>query len=145
MDLTFRSLSENEPSHAMRAVFKSGWPGWRAWLQGRKRTDAPSLDEARDALHTHMPEMLPIWERTVAATGADEEAATFLTFWAPPRFLGGCSQAALGGAQPVLVRNYDLDPRLSEATVMLTRHDGRAVFLKHIIPNNDIHRAGFIF
>ena len=64
-----------------------------------------------------MPELLPLWERWVSESGADDEAARFLTFWNPPRYLAHCSQAVLVDRDgPLLLRNYDLDPALSEAT-----------------------------
>jgi len=116
MDVTFRSLTEEKPGAAWQKVFATGWPGWKAWLRARQKSDAPTLLESEAALQTHMPEFVPVWRSLVETVGADEEAARFLTFWSPPRYLGQCAQAISGGATPTLVRNYDLDPRLSEAT-----------------------------
>ena len=127
MDVTFRSLSEGKPGDAWKAVFDAGWPGWRSWLRTRQTPDAPSLTASEKALRRHMPEFAPIWERLVETAGADEEAARFLTFWSPPRYLGQCANAVSGGAEPALVRNYDLDPRLNEATLLLSAWSGRKV------------------
>ena len=127
MDVTFRSLSETEPGDAWKKVFDTGWPGWKAWLRARQRADAPSLAASEKALRLHMPEFAPIREKLVERAGADEEAARFLTFWSPPRYLGQCAQAVSGGDAPALVRNYDLDPRLNEATLLKTNWSGRGV------------------
>jgi len=127
MDVTFRSLSENEPGSAWKKVFDTGWPGWKAWLRARRMPDAPSLAASERALRRHMPEFAPVWENLVERAGADEEAARFLTFWSPPRYLGQCAQAVSGGDAPTLVRNYDLDPRLSEATMLRSAWSGRPV------------------
>lgn len=127
MEMTFRSLMEEAPGKAWKQVFETGWPGWRAWLRARQAADAPSLAASEQALRRHMPEMVPVWESLVERAGADEEAARFLTFWSPPRYLGQCAQAVSGGDAPVLVRNYDLDPRLNEATILKSRWSGRGV------------------
>jgi len=127
MNVTFRSLSETGPDVAWTKVFKTGWPGWKAWLRSRQRPDAPSLAASEKALRQHMPEFAPVWERLVERAGADEEAARFLTFWTPPRYLGQCANAVSGGEVPALIRNYDLDPRLNEATLLKSAWLGRPV------------------
>lgn len=124
MEMTFRTLSEDRPGEAWKQVFKTGWPGWRSWLRAREGTDAPSLAESERALRLHMPEFAPVWEKLVEKAGADNEAARFLTFWCPPRYLGQCAQAV---SQGTLVRNYDLDPRLNEATLLRSEWTGRPV------------------
>lgn len=118
MEMTFRSLSEDTPGSAWKKVFEAGWTGWQAWLRARQTSDAPSLSVSENALRKHMPEFAPLWERLVETAGASDEAARFLTFWTPPRYLGQCAQAVSGGDTPSLVRNYDLDPRLNEATLL---------------------------
>ena len=129
MQLTFRSLVETNPDSAWRAVFTAGWPGWQAWLRGRRAgAPGPSLQECEAALAEHMPELVDVHRQLVETVDADDEAAAFLSFWCPPRFLGHCSQAVSADAEaPVLVRNYDLDPRLSEGTLLHTEWGGCAV------------------
>ncbi len=127
MDVTFRSLTEEKPGDAWQKVFSAGWPGWKGWLRARQTPDAPSLAVSEAALRAHMPEFVPVWRSLVERVGVDEEAARFLTFWSPPRYLGQCAQAVCGGETPALVRNYDLDPRLSEATLLRTNWTGRPV------------------
>lgn len=128
VQLNFRSLEEAAPGDAWREVFRRGWPGWRAWYLRRGMGRGPTLVHSRAALTRHMPEFLPVWERLVDAAGADETAARFLSFWSPPRYLVHCSQAVMHGADgPLLIRNYDLDPRLNESTLYKTRWNNRTV------------------
>lgn len=127
LELSFRSLEEEAPGDAWRAVFGHGWPGWRDWFE-KKGGNRPSLTQSRQALRRHMPEMEPIWERLVEVAGADDSAAQFLTFWNPPRYLVNCSQAViLDQDGPLLIRNYDLDPALNEGTVYKTCWHARQV------------------
>lgn len=119
MRLTFRSLSEEAPDAAWREVFNVGWPGWREWFLARGGNDKPRLEAAHKALRRHMPEIESLWERLVTTAVADADAARFLSFWSPPRYLVNCSQAVLVDDDgPLLIRNYDLDPRLSESTLL---------------------------
>ena len=77
-----------------------------------------------------MPELVPIYEQLVALAGADADAAAMLALGDPPPFIVGCSQAVApdrDSGHPVLIRNYDYDPRLFEATVYRTRWSARRV------------------
>lgn len=77
------------------------------------------LRTARRALVSYMPELERLWDRLVDGVDGDEDVAKFLSFWCPPRYLVCCSQAVLHDDQgPLLIRNYDLDPRLNEATLL---------------------------
>ena len=128
MELTFRGIAEDAPGAAWFEVFQRGWPGWRSWYLARGGDRGPSIDEAARALRRYMPEIEGLWECLVSATNAGDEAARFLSFWRPPQYLVSCSQAvAVDSEGPSLVRNYDLNPELNEATMLLTRWRGRAV------------------
>jgi predicted choloylglycine hydrolase len=117
--LQFRSLAEGLPGGTWARVFQHGWPGWRSWYVARGGRNGPSLRESRRALGRFMPEMVKLWDQLVATVEADEDVARFLTFWCPPRYLVNCSQAVLVDVDgPLLVRNYDLDPPLNEATLL---------------------------
>lgn len=126
MELTFRSLDERKPGAAWRTAFASAWPGWRSWYLSRG--GAVRVEEGERQLSRHMPELMPAWRQQIAAVDGDEIAARFLTFWNPPAYLLHCSQAVLVDRDgPVLVRNYDLDPRLNEATVLRSAWTGQRV------------------
>jgi predicted choloylglycine hydrolase len=125
--VSFRALSEDAPGPRWGRIFRAGWPGWSAWLGDRAGGPA-DLARAERALRRHMPELAPVWERLVAAAGHDPRAARFLTFWSPPRYLLHCAQAAVEDAEgPLLIRNYDLDPALNEATLLRSAWLGRDV------------------
>jgi predicted choloylglycine hydrolase len=126
VEVQFRAVSEAEPGARWRAAFRAAWPGWRAWLTRAGAEADPAA--ARRALRRHMPELVAPWERLVHLAGDDPLAAHFLSFWMPPRYLSACSQAVIADADgPALVRNYDLDPALNEATFYHSAWLGRDV------------------
>lgn len=128
MQLTFNAVHEPEPGAKWQALFERAWPGWRAWYLGRGGDPNPRLDVAERALRHHMPELERPWRRLVDLAGGGDLAANFLTFWCPPPYLVHCSQAVLlHDDGPLLVRNYDLDPKLSESTVLCSSWTGRKV------------------
>lgn len=126
MQLTYRTLQENMPSEVWLAVFKHGWTGWKRWFEMKSTEQQPDLITCQKALRRHMPEYVHIWEKQVELLAGDELAARFLSFWSPPRYLVNCSQAVLSESEtgPILVRNYDLDPRLNESTLLCTNWTG---------------------
>lgn len=126
MQLAFRSLNENEPGEAWKAVFNHGAPGWRQWFLERIGDATPDLTLCERALKRHVPEYHPIWEKQLDLINGDPLMARFLSFWTPPRYLVNCSQAVLNDTDhgPLLIRNYDLDPRLNEATLYSTNWTG---------------------
>lgn len=127
MQLTFRSLQETTPGTAWKQVFNHGWPGWGAWFRQRIKQTTPDLNSCERALKRYMPEYHPIWEKQVELVGGGNPlVAQFLSFWTPPRYLVNCAQAVLreGENGPLLIRNYDLDPRLNEATIYSTNWTG---------------------
>jgi predicted choloylglycine hydrolase len=122
----FRAVAEAAPGPKWQEIFWHGWPGWSAWF-GHWWSPAEAA-RAERALRRYMPEFTPLWERLVELAGGDPRAAHFLTFWCPPRYLGQCSQAVLTDSDgPVLVRNYDLDPNLSEGRLFRSAWLGRSV------------------
>jgi predicted choloylglycine hydrolase len=124
--LTFRAIREARPGRKLRALFHDAWPAYRDWYLRDGEAARPSLATARAQLERHMPELVPAYQALVRAVGADELGARMLTMYDPPPLVSGCSQAALSG-EPVLVRNYDYDPRLFDAVVLDTELDGTRV------------------
>ena len=128
MQLVFNAVSEAQPGPKWQALFQQYWPAYRAWFIQRGGEQGPSLTEAERALRQHMPELVPTFERLVELTGGDELAARLLSMYQPPAYLISCSQAALVTAQErVLVRNYDLDPKLNEGLILHSQWSGRPV------------------
>jgi predicted choloylglycine hydrolase len=64
-----------------------------------------------------MPEMLPLYESVLESSNDCPVVAQFLTGFQPPAYLVNCSQSVLLGEEPMLIRNYDLSPDLSENLV----------------------------
>lgn len=125
--LTFHLIDEPEPGPRWQALFGALWPGYRAWYLQDGEAARPGVDRARNALHRHMPELVPTWTALVELTGGDPTAARMLTLYDPPRFLPGCAQVAIPGPDPVLVRNYDYHPDLCERVIYSSCFTGRRV------------------
>ena len=124
---TFYGIREPQPGPRWRALFDATWAGYRTWYLSAGERARPSLRVARQQLDRHMPELVSTWERLVDLVDGDETAARMLTLYDPPRFLPGCSQAVLTGAEPILVRNYDYRPELCERVAYSSAFSGRRV------------------
>lgn len=70
---------------------------------------------------------MPIYEGVVELVGGSDSQARFLSFYCPPKYLSGCSQAIWRGKTPFLVRNYDYHPKTFDAALLKTRWNGRGV------------------
>ena len=125
--LVFHAFAEPQPGPRWQALFHATWPAYSSWYLRDGDAARPSLDVAEAMLRLHMPELAGSWERLVQLTGGDELAARMLTLYSSPPLVAGCSQAVLGGSEPVLVRNYDFDPALIEGVIASTALTGRRV------------------
>jgi len=127
MSLTFRAISEDEPGPVWSGLFADYWGAYSAWWAREGLSGRPTFLECRKALKTHMPEMLGLYDSLCEQVGGGDMQARFLSFFCPPRYLAGCSQAVWPGDQPLLVRNYDYDPDAFDAIVLKTKWNGRGV------------------
>jgi predicted choloylglycine hydrolase len=125
--LTFRAVAEPWPGDAWRARFEALWPAYRAWFLRDGDAARPPYPVVRRMLDTHMPELVPVWERLVELAGGGDLAARMLGLYGPPPLVSACSQAAVAGPPPLLVRNYDFDPAKLECTVLSTAYTERRV------------------
>jgi predicted choloylglycine hydrolase len=127
--VAFEAVAEGEPGPVWRASFEERWPAYRRWYLQEGEAARPALDECREALDRHMPELVDTWERLVDLADGDDLAARCLSLWRPPAFITGCSQAAWTreGSDPVLVRNYDYPASRLEGTIASTAWTGRRV------------------
>src|SRR5699024_8794616 len=96
------------------------WPQYKAWFLSAGQQARPGYVTSSKRLRTSMPELMPIYEQLVELAGGGDIAARFLSFYRPPPYLLGCSQAVWPGAQPALIRNYDYSPQLFEWTLLHT-------------------------
>ncbi|MEO8445047.1 MAG: C45 family peptidase [Gammaproteobacteria bacterium] len=127
MQLRFTALADDGGNGRWKTLFDRLWPAYRAWYLREGHLARPTYLECRDALRTHMPAMVPVWEQLVGLAGGGDVAARFLSLYCPPQYLSGCSQAVWPGREPLLVRNYDYDPNAFEAVVLRTAWGKRAV------------------
>jgi predicted choloylglycine hydrolase len=128
--LRFVGVDEDRPGPRWQALFRETWPAYHAWWTGAEHAARSDRRAARAALDRFMPELLPVYDALVGLAGDDDDAAAMLALWNPPPFIVGCSQAVVpdrDDGQPVLLRNYDYDPRLFEATVYRSRWSSRRV------------------
>ena len=139
--LTVFGINEPVPGPRWQSLFAATWAGYRGWYLQRDVRARPSLELAQEMLATHMPELVPTYQRMVelaqaaiaiAGVEQDDVAARMLTLWDPPRFLPGCSQAVVTDPEIAICRNYDYSPELWERVLFSSRFTGRRV-----IGNND--------
>lgn len=118
--LTFEALEELEPGDEWRALFERHWPRYREWFLSEGEAARTSYAESLRALRTHMPELVPTYERLCGLAGGGDLEARFLAMWAPPSYLSGCSQGVWLRGDPVLARNYDYAPQRVEGAIVST-------------------------
>lgn len=128
MKLEFRFIEETVPGEKWRGQFHTHWPAYAKWFLhegiGKRETYLAGLT----ALKSHMPELMPVYERLCELSGGGDLPARFLSFFRPPAYLAGCSQLAIRTEDgPLLIRNYDYSPHLCEGTVLLSAWCGRKV------------------
>ena len=128
LSLRFDAVNEATPGPKWAERWARSWPAYEAWFISRGGDTGPSPEESRKALQRHMPELVPVYDRLLHLAGGGDRAAQFLSTWCPPRYLGGCSLAALSDGTDVrLVRNYDLSPDLNEGLLLRSEWLGRPV------------------
>ena len=128
MQLLFEAVSETQPDAKWQRLFQHFWPAYKAWYINRGGPARTNLREAKKALRRHMPELMPTYEKLLDLSGGDDLAACFLSCYRPPAYLVSCSQAALvTPTEKVLVRNYDLDPKLNEGLILHSHWNERQV------------------
>lgn len=123
----WRALKEDLPGPKWSGLFAEYWPDYRKWWLQEGETARPTYAECARALRYHMPEMMPLYEELCGLAGGGDHAARFLSFYNPPAYLSGCSQAIWAGKEPVMVRNYDYNPNAFDQLVLHTSWQGRKV------------------
>lgn len=127
MQVHWRAISEEQPGPKWLALFNEYWPSYRDWWLRDGDHARPTYTQCRAALKKHMPGMMGLWEQLCDLTGGGDHEARFLSFYCPPPYLTGCSQAIWPGAEPVLVRNYDYNPAAFDSLILHTSWNGRRV------------------
>ena len=127
MSVEFRAINEDAPGPKWARLFAEYWPSYREWWAREGLSGRPTYHECRQALKKYMPEMLRLYDTLCDLSGGGDNEARFLSFYCPPRYLAGCSQAIWQGDEPLLVRNYDYDKNAFDAIVLKTNWNGRGV------------------
>ena len=123
----FQAVSEADPGPKWQGLFERFWPAYRNWFLSEGIEARQTYLASLRAMKAHMPELVPTYERLCELVGGGDLEARFLSFYCPPPYLSGCSQAVWPGSLPMLVRNYDYAPALSDAVVLESRWNGRRV------------------
>ncbi|MFZ1702825.1 MAG: C45 family peptidase [Saprospiraceae bacterium] len=128
MQLEFRSIAEvNKPGEKWLEIYKTFWPGYRAWLLQHDFQNTVSLEDSEAALKQYMPKMLPTYKRLCSLVKNDALATKFLTGFQPPAYISACAQAVTKKDSIQLVRNYDYSPGLLEGICMNTKWNKKKV------------------
>lgn len=127
MSLTFRAIAEAAPGEIWASLFAESWPAYKAWYLSDGLEQRATYTVCRDALRRHMPKLAPTYDRLCDLAGGGDLAARFLSLWRPPAYISGCSQLVWHGERPLLVRNYDYDPRLIDGIILRSEWNGRPV------------------
>jgi predicted choloylglycine hydrolase len=120
MDLTLRSIREDQPGPRWQALFEAYWPAYQKWFLSEGHLARSDYLTSVKKFRQYMPELLPVYKQLVDLAGGGNLAACFLSLYRPPPYLCGCSQAVWSRYQPILVRNYDYSPNLFEGTLLYT-------------------------
>lgn len=126
--LRFTAFAEEKAGEKWRDAFEEHWPAYRKWFLSAGDPARSSYLESRRKLREFMPRLVPTYERLVDLAGGGDLVARFLAFYNPPPYISGCSQAVWPDVnEPILVRNYDYNPRLCEGSLLLSRWNDRRV------------------
>ncbi len=119
---TFSAIKNSNDNRKWLQNFNLHWPAYRSWYKSKKKTgiNPENLRIAEKKLKNVMPEIVPIYQQLKHLTNDDPTASQFLTMYQPPAYLINCSQAVFFDPEPMLIRNYDLNPELSENTIFHT-------------------------
>jgi predicted choloylglycine hydrolase len=126
-ELKFRAIEEPQPGAKLQQIFNQYWPAYRHWFLREGDAARPSYAVALRKLRTHMPELVPTYERIVDLAGGGDVAARFLALYCPPPFLSGCSQAIWTRDCIALVRNYDYPPHRFDGVLLHSAWTGTRV------------------
>ena len=127
----FVALREDRPGAAWLSRFIAGRTETERWYRGEGLAPPATASECRAALRSHMPELMPEYDRVCALVGDDDFAHQILSHYRPPPSVFGCSQAVwLGKDGPALVRNYDFSPDIVSEGFESSSWFGREVIAK---------------
>lgn len=119
-------VAESTPGEKWRDFAAMTFPDYRQWYHQFNHNKVVA-DECMAALQTHMPEFKPVFDHMADQLELNETDRAIFSFYCPAPAQFGCSQAVWLRQYPVLVRNYDYSPRLSEGRILMSRWQGIGV------------------
>ncbi|HMB76062.1 MAG TPA: hypothetical protein VKN76_06655, partial [Kiloniellaceae bacterium] len=125
MELVFRAITELDAGAKWQGEFQRLWPAYERWYLSQGEEARPTYLSCHRALKKHMPELRGTYEKLCELAGGSDLAARFLSFYCPPPYLTGCSQAVWPGEEPTLARNYDYSPRFADGLLLQSCWNGR--------------------
>ncbi len=125
---TFKSVSEVFPGEKWKAHFNASFPDYKNWFLKEGELNRPSFNQCKTALNTYMPKLVPLWEHLIDLCEGGDLESRLLSLYCPTPYVSGCSQAVWTRYNPILVRNYDYDPKLCEGVILKSRwHDTEVI------------------
>jgi predicted choloylglycine hydrolase len=124
----FKAIAEDTPGDKWLANYNLLQAGYRQWFLKEGELNRPNYLECKNALTEHLPELVPLWNKLLKLTQADDIAARMLSLYCPTPYVTGCAQAVWTRYNPILVRNYDYNPALSEGILLKSKwHDTQVI------------------
>lgn len=117
----FQAIDEPYPGKKWQQFYTQSASSYRQWFLKEGELNRPSFIQCQQALKTHMPELVPLWEHLVDLCGGGDIEARLLSLYCPTPYIAGCSQAVWTRYNPILVRNYDYDPSLCEGRILKSK------------------------
>ena len=117
----FQSIDEPYPDVQWKKNFDATAQDYRRWFLKEGEFNRPSYRQCQEALQLYMPEFIPLWEHLVVLSGGGDLEARLLSLYCPTPYISGCSQAVWTRHDPILIRNYDYDPCLTEGVILKSR------------------------
>lgn len=130
LQLDFRCVDEPNLGEQWRALFDEYWPAYRKWYFQHDDHGAgrPDYATCRRELQAHLPTLLDLHTRQSELVGGDDESSRFLSLYAPPPSIRGCTQLVFDhDGEPALLRNYDFSPTLCDGVLLHSNWSGLPV------------------
>lgn len=104
-----------------KANFERTWPHYKKWYLSEGHAARAGYRTCVEALRAEMPELMPIYDQLCEWAGSGDLTSRFLSMHRPPPYMRGCTQAVWDAPEgPILVRNYDYEPKRFEGRVFRT-------------------------
>lgn len=127
MEVWFEKLHAAGSGEAWAKKWAEHWPNYKRWFLSQGLEARETYWAGRRAVSVYMPELLATYDRLCDLAGGGDLASRYLSFYSPPPYLAGCSQAVWLSDNCRLVRNYDYDLTKLDATVVHSHWGDRQV------------------